>query len=394
MKDEAVIVSYARTALAKAFRGGFNATHGSALASAVIRAAIDRAGIDDDAVEDVILGCGFPEGATGMNIARQALIAARLPKTIPGFTVNRFCASGLESVAIAAQRIQTGEADIIVAGGVESISCVANNMNTHMLEALWLKEHEPEVYWPMLRTAEHVAEKYGVPRERQDSYGVRSQTLAASAQSGGLLAQEIVPVSATMTLFDPETKQASGARDVVVSADEGVRAGTTLEGLSKIRPALEGGVVTAGNASQLSDGAAATVVMSSRRAAQLGIKPLGIYRGYTVSGCAPEEMGIGPIYAVPRLLERLGVSNGDIDLWELNEAFAVQVLYCADKLEIPMDRLNVNGGAIAFGHPYGVSGTRLLGTALLEMKRRGAHKAVTTMCVGGGMGAAALIEAA
>jgi acetyl-CoA C-acetyltransferase len=297
-------------------------------------------------------------------------------------------------VAIAAQRIQAGEADIIVAGGVESISCVANNMNIHMLEAASVSEIEPAIYWPMLRTAEFVAQKYCVSKERQDSYGVRSQTLAASAQSRGLLAEEIIPISTTMTLFDPETKQASGAREVVVVADEGVRAVTTLEGVSKIRPAIEGGVVTAGNASQLSDGAAATVVMSSRRAARLGIQPLGIFRGYALSGCAPEEMGIGPIHAVPRLLERIGVSRGDIDLWELNEAFAVQVLYCADKLEIPLDRLNVNGGAIAFGHPYGVSGTRLLGTALLEMRRRGASLAVTTLCVGGGMGAAALIEAA
>lgn len=392
--EEAVIVSYARTALAKSFRGGFNATHGSVLAGAAIKAAVARAGVEPDAIEDVMLGCGFPEGATGLNIGRQSALAAGLPRAVPGLTVNRFCASGLEAIVIAAQRIRTGEAEVLVAGGVESISCVANAMNTHMLEDPQLAAKEPAIYWPMMRTAEFVAQKYGVSKEAQDAFGVRSQLLAAAARSRGVLGEEIVPVTTTMTLFDPETKRRSGTRELTVAEDEGIRADTTLEGVRKIRPAVEGGVVTAGNASQLSDGAAATVLMSARRAGQLGIQPLDIFRGYAVSGCAAEEMGIGPIVAVPRLLRRAGLSNDAIDLWELNEAVAVQVLYCVDKLGIPADRLNVNGGAIALGHPYGVSGTRLVGTSLLELRRRKARRAVVTRCVGGGMGVAALFEAA
>jgi acetyl-CoA C-acetyltransferase len=391
--QDAVIVSYARTGLTRSFRGGFNATHGAVLGAAVINAALARAGLEGDAVEDVILGCGFPEGTTGLNIARQSLLAAGLPVSVPGAVVSRFCASGLESIVLAAQRVQAGDAEVIVAGGLESISCVAPFMNKHMLEEEGLKRDIPAIYLPMLPTAELVAQRYSIGKDRQDEYGVRSQQRAAAAQAGGLLAQEIVTVSTQMTLFDKETKKPSGMQAVTVSADEGIRSDTTLAGVQKIKPAQEGGVITAGNASQLSDGAAAVVVMSAQRADRLGLEPLGRLRSYAVVGCHPEEMGIGPALAVPALLARCGLRVGDIDLWELNEAFAVQVLYCADRLGIPVERLNVNGGAIAMGHPYGVSGTRLVGTALLEARRRKARTSVVTMCVGGGMGAAALFEA-
>jgi len=391
--QNAVIVSYARTALTRSFRGGFNATHGAVLGSSVINAALSRARVEGHVVDDVILGCGFPEGTTGLNTARQSLLAAGLPMSVPGAVVSRFCASGLEAIVMASQRIQAGDADVIVAGGLESISCVAPFMNQHMLEEQGLKQHIPAIYWPMLPTAELVAQRYSISRDRQDEYGVRSQQRAAAAQAGGLLAQEIVPVSTQMTLFDKETKKPSGTQDVTVAADEGIRADTTLAGVQKIKPAQEGGVITAGNASQLSDGAAAVVVMSEQRAARLGLAPLGRLRAYAVAGCHPEEMGIGPVFAVPKLLARSNLKVEDIDLWELNEAFAVQVLYCAERLGIPAERLNVNGGAIAMGHPYGVSGTRLVGTALLEARRRKARTAVVTMCVGGGMGAAALFEA-
>ena len=393
MTQDAVIVSYARTGLTRSFRGGFNATHGAILGAAVINAALARARLEGDAVEDVILGCGFPEGTTGLNIARQSLLAAGLPISVPGAVVSRFCASGLEAIVLAAQRIQAGDAEVIVAGGLESISCVAPVMNKYMLEEEDLKQRIPAIYLPMLSTAELVAQRYSIDKDRQDEYGVRSQQRAAAAQAGGLLAQEIVPVSTQMTVFDKETKKPCGTQAVTVAADEGIRADTTLAGVQKIKPAQEGGVITAGNASQLSDGAAAVVVMSAQRAGQLGLVPLGRLRSYSVVGCHPEEMGIGPALAVPKLLARSGLRVEDIDLWELNEAFAVQVLYCADRLGIPADRLNVNGGAIAMGHPYGVSGTRLVGTALLEARRRKARTAVVTMCVGGGMGAAALFEA-
>jgi acetyl-CoA C-acetyltransferase len=393
MAEEAVIVSYARTALAKSFRGGFNTTHGATLAGAAVRGAIERAGIDGAEIEDVVLGCAFPEGATGWNIGRQAVFAAGLSQSVPGATVNRFCASGLQAIAIAAERIRAGEADVIVAGGVESISCVANYMNKHMMEDPRLLEQVPSLYWPMLRTAELVADRYAIPKERQDEFGVRSQQLAAAAQSRGVLVEEIVPVATAMTLFDPNTKEPSGSRDVTVSADEGIRPDTTLAGVAKIKPAVEGGVVTAGNASQFSDGAAAVVLMSAARAGRLSSRPLGLFRGFSVAGCAAEEMGIGPVFAVPKLLERAGLAPDDIDLWEINEAFACQVLYCVDRLGIPLERLNVNGGAIALGHPYGVSGTRLAGTLLLESRRRRTRYAVVTMCVGGGMGAAGLLEA-
>jgi acetyl-CoA C-acetyltransferase len=391
--QDAVIVSYARTGLTRSFRGGFNATHGAVLGGAVITAALARARLEGDAVEDVILGCGFPEGTTGLNIARQSLLAAGLPFSVPGAVISRFCASGLEAIVLAAQRIQSGDAELIVAGGLESISCVAPFMNQHMLEEEGLRQRIPAIYAPMLNTAELVAQRYAIDKDRQDEYGVRSQQRAAAAQAGGLLAQDIVPVSTQMTVFDKETKQPCRTQSVKVAADEGIRADTTLAGVQKIKPAQAGGVVTAGNASQLSDGAAAVVVMSARRAGQLGLEPMGRFRSYAVAGCHPEEMGIGPALAVPRLLARNGLRVKDVDLWELNEAFAVQVLYCADQLGIPAERLNVNGGAIAMGHPYGVSGTRLVGTALLEARRRRARTAVVTMCVGGGMGAAALFEA-
>lgn len=386
----AVIVSTARTPLAKSWKGAFNMTHGATLGGHAVKAAVERAGIAPAEVDDVIMGCATPEGATGSNIARQVALRAGLPITTSGVTVNRFCSSGLQTIAMAAQRIIAGEGDVYVAGGVESISCVQNEANTHMIADPWLREHKPEIYWSMLQTAEQVAKRYKIGRDRMDAYGAASQQKACAAQDAGKFTDEIVAVTVTAGVADPVMGLRS--KEVTISVDEGLRQGTTVEGIAGIKPALPGGLIAAGNASQFSDGAGACVVMSEALAQQRGLKPLGRFLGFAVAGCEPDEMGIGPVFAVPKVLKRLGLTVQDIDLWELNEAFAVQVLYCADTLGIPMDRLNVNGGAIAVGHPYGVSGQRLTGHALIEGKRRGAKRVCITMCIGGGMGAAGIFE--
>jgi acetyl-CoA C-acetyltransferase len=388
---DAVIVSTARTGLAKSWKGAFNMTHGATLGGHVLQAAIQRANLEAGEVEDVLAGCANPEGATGGNIARQIALRGGCPVTTAGMTINRFCSSGLQTIATAAQRIIAGEGDIYAAGGVESISCVQQEMNMHMYKEVWLSKNKPEIYWPMLQTAETVAKRYNISRERQDEYGVQSQQRAAAAQAAGLFNAEIVPMTTVMGVADKATGQLL-SREVTISADEGIRADTTYEAVSKIRSAVPGGVISAGNASQFSDGASMAIVMNAQTAAAKGLQPLGVFRGFAVAGCEPDEMGIGPVFAVPKLLKKAGLKVEDIGLWELNEAFAVQVLYCADTLGIPMDRLNVNGGAIAVGHPYGVSGARLVGHALIEGKRRGVKYVVVTMCIGGGQGAAGLFE--
>lgn len=389
--NDAVIVSTARTGLTKSWKGAFNMTYGATLGGHAVQHAVARSGLDPAEIEDCIMGMALPEGTMGGNIARAISLRAGLPVTTAGLTINRQCSSGLQAIALAAQRVMTEGVPAMVAGGCESVSCVQNELNLHMRRDPWLVAHKPTIYWSMLQTAENVAQRYGVSKLSQDEYGVRSQLRAAAAQDAGRFSNEIVPMTTTMGVVD----KASGhitMREVTITSDEGIRADTTLEGVQKIRSATTGGVVTAGNASQFSDGASACVVMSGKMAQQRGIEPMGIFRSFAVAGCEPDEMGIGPVFAVPRLLQRAGLKVQDIDLWELNEAFACQVLYCRDKLGIPNDRLNVNGGAIAVGHPYGVSGARMVGHALIEGKRRGARYVVVTMCVGSGQGAAGLFE--
>jgi len=389
---EAVIVSTARTPIGKAFRGAFNNTHGAVLGGHVIKHAVERAGIDPQEVEDVVMGCGRPEGATGKNIARLSAIRAGLPVTTAATTINRFCSSGLQAIATAAQRVIVDKVPVMVAGGVESISLVEKSLNQSHIEEEWLMKHKPELWMPMIETADTVAGRYGISREAQDEYSLISEQRTAAAQDAGRFDGEIVPLASVKRVTDKDSGETRDEQ-VTLEKDEGNRPQTSAEGLARLEPVLGPDKwITAGNASQLSDGASACVIMDAKLAEKRGIEPLGIFRGLAVAGCEPDEMGIGPVFAVPRLLQRQGLKMDDIDLWELNEAFAVQVIYCRDQLGIPMETLNVNGGAISIGHPFGMSGARMTGHALIEGKRLGAKNVVVTMCIGGGQGAAGLFE--
>jgi len=391
---EAVIVSTARTPIGKAYRGALNNTEAPTLGGHAVKHAVERAGLDPAEVEDVMMGCALPQGSQGANIARQVALAAGLPVTTAAITVDRQCSSGMMAIVLAAKTIISDGVDIMVGGGLESVSLVQNeHMNMYRAADPRLLAVHKHIHMPMIDTAEVVAKRYNISREAQDEYALQSQQRTAAGQEAGKFDDEIVPMSSSKGVMDKETKEIS-FEDVVLEKDEGNRPGTNLEGLSSLNPVREGGYITAGNASQLSDGASASVVMEASLAEKRGLAPLGIYRGTAVAGCEPDEMGIGPIFAVPRLLQRNGLTMDDIDLWELNEAFAVQVLYCRDELGIPNDKLNVNGGAISIGHPYGMSGARMVGHALIEGKRRGAKYVVCTMCIGGGQGAASLFEVA